>query len=202
VGDEQTGIKIDVGHHLASDMDAVIEAVTQRLDLHPLKHEILYSIQRVRVFYGDSLIDRWKQAASQYPEALAGQLVEQHLRLPPFWIAEACAERGDWLLYTRTREEVCRRLLMAVAALNREYFPGTKRQAHLLAELSIQPAQLNERLNAILRGGPQAALAETYRLYDEVYTLTQQYVPQADLTGARAVLSPARPMGGPPDGLP
>lgn len=184
-GDDHTGLKLDIGHHLTSDMDVVIEAVTQRLDLHSLKHEMLYSIQRVQAFYGQPLIERWKQAAAQYPETLAAKLVETHLRLPPFWIAEACIEREDWLLYTHAVEEVCRRLLMTVTALNREYFPGVKRQAHLLTELAIQPEAFNQRLNAILRGDPRIAIAEVYRLYDEIYMLAKQHIPQADLTGAR-----------------
>lgn len=184
-GDDHSGLKIDVGHHLIADMDAVIESVTQRLDLHSLKHEMLYSIKRVRAFYGEALIERWKLAAAHYPDVLAAKLVEQHLWLPPFWIAEACIERGDWLLYTHTIEEVCRHLLIVVTALNREYFPGVKRQARLLAELSVKPAGFNQRLNNILRGDPHAAVAEVYGLYDEVLSLAQQYVPQADLLGAR-----------------
>jgi predicted nucleotidyltransferase len=184
-GDEHTGFKIDLGHHLAADMDAVIEAVTQRLDLHSLKHEMLYSIRRMQTFYGDALIERWKQAAAQYPEALASKLVEQHLRLQPFWITEACIERGDWLLFNFATQEVCKRLLMAICALNREYFPGTKRQAYLLSELAILPENFNQRLNAILRGDAQAAVTEVYRLYDDIYTLAQQHVPQADLARAR-----------------
>lgn len=113
------------------------------------------------------------------------QLVEQHLYLPPFWIAEACVEREDWLLYTSVTQEVCQHLLMAVVALNREYFPGAKRQAQLLSELAIQPEDFNIRLNAILRGDPQAAIAEVYRLYDDVFALVQKHVPQASVTGAR-----------------
>lgn len=166
-------------------MDAVIEAVTQRLDLHSLKHEMLYSIKRVQAFYGEALINCWKQAAAHYLETLAVQLVEQHLYLPPFWIAEACVEREDWLLYTSVTQEVCRHLLMAVVAMNREYFPGVKRQAQLLSELAIQPEDFNIRLNAILLGDPQAAIAEVYRLYDDVFALVQKHVPQASVTGAR-----------------
>ena len=184
-GDAHTGLKIDTGHHLTSDMDAVIEAVTERLDLHSLKHEMLYSIKRVLAFYGEALIDHWKQAAAHYPDALAAKLVEQHLRIPPFWIAEASIEREDWLLYTYAVQEVCKRLLMAVVTLNHEYFPGVKRQAQLLSELAIQPEDFNNRLNTILRGDPQAAIAEVYRLYDEVFDQAQQHVPQANLTGAR-----------------
>ncbi len=184
-GDKDTGFKIDVGHHLTSDMDAVVEAVTQRCDMHSLKQEMLYSIKRVLPFYGETLIERWKQAASICPEALAGQFVEKHLRLPAFWIAQACVMRGDWLLYQRAMLEVCRNLLAAVVALNREYFPGAKHQAHLLADMNIQPENFNARLINGLRGEPEAAIREIYRLYDEVYALAQQHMPEADLSGAR-----------------
>lgn len=184
-GDPDTGFKIDVGHHLTSDMDAVVEAVTQRYDTHALKQEMLYSIKRVLPFYGETRIECWKRAAGLCPEPLARRFVEKNLRLPEFWIAEASAARGDWLLYQRAALEVCRSLLAAVVALNREYFPGTKHQAHLLADMTIRPEHFNTRLIDCLRGEPEAAIAEIYRLYDEVYALAQQHMPTADLTGAR-----------------
>ena len=101
VGDEHSGLKIDVGHHLAADMDAIVEAVTQQHDQHALKHEMLYSIKRVHAFYGHERVAAWAQAAGSCPEPLVQRIVEENLRLNPFWFATACAERGDWVQYIR-----------------------------------------------------------------------------------------------------
>ena len=183
-GDAHSGLKIDVGHHLSADMDAVVEAVTQRQDTHALKHEMLYSIKRVQVFYGADRVDGWKAAAASCPEALAQMMVERSLTLPPLWTAEASVQRGDWLQYTRTMTAVAENLLKALVYLNREYYPGPRRQARLLAELALQPDDCNARLNRLLRDAPDQALAAAYTLYDEIVTLVQQHMPQAALDPA------------------
>ncbi|MBZ0301117.1 MAG: nucleotidyltransferase domain-containing protein [Anaerolineae bacterium] len=202
-GDADTGLKIDIGHHLSADMDAVIEAVTRHDDVHPLKHEMLYSIKRVQAFYGKDRVAGWSRAAGRCPESLARHLVEQNLRLPPFWMAAACIEREDWLLYSRILSEVGQRLLAAVVYLNREYYPGPKRQAYLLAELPIQPDVFNGRLNAVLRGDPREAPPGVYQLYDEVVALAQQHLPALNLDGAQAQFHYRRPRwDSPPTYLP
>ncbi|MAS37609.1 MAG: hypothetical protein CL610_26675 [Anaerolineaceae bacterium] len=183
-GDAQAGLKIDVGHHLSADMDAVVEAVTQHHDPHALKHEMLYSIKRVQTFYGDARINRWKQAAGMCPQPLAQRIVEENLNLPPFWMARASADRDDGLLYARVLQEVCQRLLMVIVALNREYFPGVKRQAQLLAEMRIQPVSFHERINQALRANPDEAIPAVEQLYDEVFALARQHMPQADIAAA------------------
>ena len=184
-GDQRTGLKIDVGHHLRWDMDAIIKAVTQQHEMHPLKHEILYSIKRVQVLYGELLIQRWKTEAGRCPETLACQIVEDCLRLPPLWGAEASVVRDDWLSYTRIIAQISERLLRALVALNRGYYPGSKRQQHLLDELNIKPQDFNQRLNLLLRGEPQQAVRLIADLHDEILTLASEHMPQADLSGVR-----------------
>lgn len=184
-GDHLTGLKVDVGHHLTHDMDAIVEAVTRTCDMYALKHEILYSIKRVQVLYGEPIVDRWKVAAAHYPEALACKIVEDNLWLPPLWNAETSAARGDWLLFTHHMNEVCQCLLRTVVALNREYYPGPKRQHHLIAELQHIPTDFEERLNHILRASPDQALEAVCRLYDDVLALAREHVPEADLSAAR-----------------
>jgi predicted nucleotidyltransferase len=184
-GDEHSGLKIDVGHHLSRDMDAVIESVTQRFDTHSLKHEMLYSIKRVQVFYGEPRVNAWKAAAGACSEALAQTMVERCLDLPPLWSAEASVQRGDWLEYTRTMAAVSENLLKALVYLNREYHPGPRRQARLLDELALKPADCDVRLNLILRDEPDVALPAASALYDEILALAQTHLPQASLDPAQ-----------------
>ncbi len=184
-GDHSTGLKIDIGHHLAADMDAIIEAVTQHFDPHPLKHEMLYSIKRGHTFYGHERVAAWARAAGVCPEQLVQRFVEENLRLNPFWFAAACVERGDWVQYNRVVTQFSLAMVKAVAAINREYYQGVKRQEETLNELPIQPPDFNERLNLITRGDPSQAIAAAYALDDEVLTLAQRHVPQANLDGAR-----------------
>ena len=201
-GDSDTGFKIDVGHHMTGDMHHVIEAVTQQHDLHPLKHEMLYSIKRVQVLHGEALIRAWVAAAGQCPEPLARQLVQANLRLPPLWSAEASVTRGDWLLYSRIMMLISEHLLKAVVALNREYYPGPKRQAHLIHELTITPDDFDRRLERMVRTDPATAIPTTYALYDDVLALAQSHLPQADLDGASERFHHRRkPWEHPPEGV-
>lgn len=184
-GDEHTGFKIDVGHHRTGDMHQIIEVVTQRYDPHPLKQEILYSIKRVQVLSGQELIQTWIEAAGACPEPLARRFVQENLGLPPLWSAEASVTRDDGLTYTRIMGQVGEHLLKAVVALNCEYYPGPKRQAHLIDELAIKPPDFDQRLSRMVRGEPDAAIASAYALYDDVLALAQTHMPGTDLTGMR-----------------
>ena len=183
-GNVDSGFKIDVGHHLSRDMVLVIDAVTQQYETHPLKLEMLYSIKRVQVLYGAALIQTWVEAAGECPEPLACRLVEENLRVPPLWSAEASAMRNDWILYSRIMMLVSEHLLKAVVALNREYYPGPKRQTQLIGELTILPDDFDQRLGHMNRADPATAIATAYTLYDEVLTLAQAHLPGADLDGA------------------
>ncbi len=148
-GDAHSGFKVDINHRTVAAMDRIMDDVLLRYDMHGHKLEVMYSIQRVRVLYGEDMVSIWQRQASQYPDGLAHKVLDYHLGQLRFDIAMHLHRNDLYMAYCALTEAQFH-LMGSLFALNRVYRPEYKRLLELCEELPIKPENLYTRLNASL----------------------------------------------------
>lgn len=187
LGDQDTGVKIDVTHKTITSAKQLIDDVVLRHDTERIKLAILHSIQRGIALTGESWMSaRLAQIGTQMPMALAIKLIEENYRFNPIWVFDMFTDRPDPVLYHRFRSKNIDQMLMVLSAVNRLYMPdGFKHLEAFIDELNIQPDNLVQDLYLMLDSDPATAKPLMLRLGDAVHELVTQHIPDIDIEEAR-----------------
>jgi len=106
------------------------------------------------------IIARWKSQVATYPPRLRQAIVNHHLAAAGFWPENfhylSAIERQDVIYATGIVQQVVHNLVQVLFGLNEVYFPGDKRLDVAMAHLPRQPANLCERIHALLFPGTPA----------------------------------------------
>jgi hypothetical protein len=182
------GIKVDTSQFLVETIERWLADVVERADTEAEKQMIIAAIQDGRTLYGAELIDRWRERAAAYPDALARAMVAEHLAFRPRALLEMFAARDDLLILHRGLVEIEQRILDVLLGLNRMYMahPYHKWLDWEVARMRVAPPNLGRRLRAILRAEPRAAAAEIHLLIEETFALVERHLPDFDTRPARA----------------
>lgn len=182
-GDAHSGFKVDINHRTVSAMDRIMDDVLLRYDMHGHKLEVMYSIQRVLVLYGEDMVSIWQRQAAQYPDGLAHKILEYHLSRLRYDIAMHL-HRDDFYMAYSALTEAQYHLLGSLFALNRVYRPEFKRLIDLCDELRIKPDNLYARLNLSLQDIYQTADFDA--LVSNVFDLVAKHEPEFESEDYRA----------------
>ncbi len=195
LGDQYTGVKIDVTHKAITSAKKLIDDVVVRHDTQRLKLAILHSLQRGIPLYGDPWINaRLAQIGTHMPKTLAIKLIKGNYRFNPIWVFDMFTDRPDPVLYHRFRSKNIDQVLMVLSAVNRLYMPdGFKHLEAFIDELNIQPNNLTQDLYQMLDSDPATAKPLMLRLGDAVHELVAQHIPDIDIREAREYFHYTRP---------
>lgn len=182
------GIKVDTSQFLVTTLDRWIEDVIERADLEVEKQLRISAIRQGQPLHGAALIEGWRARTAEYPEALARAMVAKHLEFRPRELLEMFAARDNTLILHRGLVEIAQRILDVLMALNRVYLPHPyhKWLDWEVAQLPIAPPDLAGRLRRILRDEPRAAADAIHELIEETFALVERYMPDFDISAARA----------------
>lgn len=153
-------------------------------------HKLAEGVLKAQALAGAPRIAALQARFAAFPPAL-GQAMVRHglLAAPTPWRAMAQIVHRDADLWCRDIEvDACYRLLLALAGLNDRYFTRFqfKRMRRFAATLSVAPAALAERIEALLAAPPPAAFAALYQLEGEVLALAEARWLELDFTPLRS----------------
>lgn len=186
------GVETQIGYAthaaLAEQMDELLVHHNPDTPLHKLaegilKAEPLVDAERLRAL---------QQRLAQFPDALRLAMVAQALKTPTPWRAIAQIIHRDADLWCREIQvEACYRLLLALCGLNRRFFTRfqVKRMHKLAASLALAPAQLADRIEALLRAAPATAFEQLHALETDLLALIEAELPAVDTAPARQRLA-------------
>jgi predicted nucleotidyltransferase len=169
-----------------------VARVEWRLEqLRDRPEEVDEAIQKVHLgileglpLHGSDLVDEWRTRLRDYPDSLRRHTIERHWSFLPLWYYGHAIELRDaelWRLDALL--DGAFNLLRVLAALNRLYFARAefKRMRALVAQMTVAPPDLPERLESLFRVEPAAAAGELGRLLEETRALVTAQLPDLEL---------------------
>ncbi len=122
------------------------------------------------MFERDGFLQSIKDRLAVYPEELAKKSIVYHLeQLDDAEDLLRAVTREDPLFYHFALEPMLDHLLMALFALNREYFPSRKRSLEYIQKFNSKPEDCGKRLLEMVRlGGEGKRLRESFELFRQL----------------------------------
>lgn len=121
----------------------------------------------MRVLYDpDGILQSFKNHLAEYPQELAFEGIDYHLKaLQDVEDLQRAVQRKDVFFFHFALDLALDHFLMALFALNREYFPSRKRSEAFIHTFNLKPADCVDHLREALRLGGQAeTLDQSYEI--------------------------------------
>jgi hypothetical protein len=185
---KREGVECQIVHTTITAWENQMAVVLKELDVtSPLQKALSGTLSGVPL-YGEALIAQWKAQAANYPDALREKMVAHYLQFFPIWgMQDRFFIRDATLWFHQIRVEGAQNLLGVLAGLNRLYYSTFqfKRMRAFIAQMTIAPPHLSERLEALLAAEPRPAAALLEALVRETVALVEREMPQVDTSAAR-----------------
>jgi hypothetical protein len=186
------GLQVDLWHITVAHEEATIQAVLEgrQTDLGSLN--AMDTARSCIPLYGHEIVDKWKKQAQAYPEALAQQVIRDHIS--SFRIAELflLAARDNPSAFYEQLSFLHQELFLVLLALNRSYFPTYKWLYRALEAMRVEPRDIEQRLRRAFAVPYTEAIADTKQVLEETLTLVELQFPGLDTTQARRQLGYTR----------
>lgn len=172
------------------------EAISQRSDFDILTQMRLSALVEGAALLGVEQVEQWR-SESPYTDELAVSAISHYLNAAPLasWCQwPALEERKDAVPLSHLCTDMISSLLGLLCAVNHVYVshPRFKWATHTMAECTLAPARLPDRLSTAL-DGPAGDLARTvHALYSETLGIVRSAYPIAHVEEADAVLHAPR----------
>jgi predicted nucleotidyltransferase len=202
--DENDGVEFTVDEVIVEVLYTTVGSVEKRLEKllvacdgldAPSSQKNVIGLLEGLALYDDGVIEGWRRDLRRFPEPLRQALIELYWGdLYPVWrAADRLAARDAELWRAELVLDGAFRVLGILAALNRLYFSrvALKRMRRLTSAMTLAPAGLAERLEALPRLPAGEAADELQRLVTETYELVRQELPDLELRTARGARSSA-----------
>ncbi len=120
----------------------------------------------------------WKRDVGVYPDPLRQAIVDRFLPEAKFWPDNfhyhTAIERADVIYICGIVQQVLQALIQVVFALNDMYFPGEKKLAETLGQLSIQPCDFVRRVQDLLYPGRAVSVEDLWEQRRELVSLVAE----------------------------
>ena len=186
------GFQVDLWHCTVENEEAVFDAVLQQSSTDLSDSNFMDTIRSCIPLFGESLIERWKRLAQQYPEALAERNLQEQLALLDIGHLHIHAMRDNPVLVYGQASKLQQRLFLILLALNGEYFPTYKWMYRAIEKMAIKPQDAVRRMRNVFRVLQTQAVADTIQLTLEVIELVEAHYPRIDTALARYALKQRR----------
>ncbi len=128
------------------------------------------TILHMGIFYDDGFLASIQKKLSAYPDSLGDALARHHIHtLRHSEDFRRAVAREDPLFYHCALEEALDHYVQALFAMNRQYFPGRKRNLEHIGTFALKPKDVEHRLLlAVELGGKPETLKQGYKLWMEL----------------------------------
>lgn len=177
------GVEVQIGHITIAAWEGVLDTVLVGLDVESPLQKALEGTLICIALHGEEWIERWKEQARAYPDALAEAMVRKHLNFFPVWALLAQFTTRDAVIwYHQTLVESAQNIIAILAGLNRLYFTTFqfKRMRRLIGEMTIVPDRLADRLEGLFGAPMSEATLEIESLVRETLALVNEHMPSVD----------------------
>jgi len=178
------GFQVDLWHNTVAAEDDVFRAVLEDYSTDFGASNFMDTIRACIPLYGESIIQRWKQQAAQYPEALALKNVQQHITAFDAVQLTVIAYRDNPTVFYAAISRQQEAVFLVLLALNRLYFPTFKWMYQVLTTMSIKPVDVERRFRQAFRDPYDAAVHDTTHLLHETLALVNRHFPHLDTSAA------------------
>ncbi|MBZ0304885.1 MAG: hypothetical protein K8I82_02335 [Anaerolineae bacterium] len=181
------GVKCDFGHVKIESWEKVLTDVLDKYDTDTIKQKMMGGMVDSIPLYGHDLIESWKSRARAYPDELARNMVQTHLRFRPLWIVRDMADgRGDLLWFYEELVTWQKNILGILLGLNRLYHPHDfKHMDWMIEQMTHTPKNLSSRLKSALRADPLTGVHDMSQLIDETMGFIDKHMPDVDTSDKR-----------------
>ncbi len=177
------GVDCQLAHSTVAGWEADMATVLDELAVHtPIQKALGGLLEGIVLHDPDGLLAGWRARAAAYPEALRVAMVEANLAIPATWfIADRMKARDARLSLYEEMIGTAYQVLGVLAGLNRVYFSRFqfKRLRRFAGSLAIAPANLADRLDGLLAGDDERAVAILEELVPELRELVRVHLPEA-----------------------
>ncbi|TMK60664.1 MAG: nucleotidyltransferase domain-containing protein [Actinobacteria bacterium] len=176
------GVQCQVAHQTIKAWEADLRTVLVDVDVESSLQKAISGLYEGIGLHGEDLIERWRDE-TRYPDELARAMVERHWRFLPIWHVQARLSTRDAALWSRqVLVESAFALLGVLAGLNRLWFTSFqfKRAREFVAQMTIAPSNLADRLEALVSLEIATAIAELEALVAETQALLVEHMPDFD----------------------
>ena len=179
------GLRVDLAFFTVRWTAARLNALLDDLaEFDTPSQKILIGLLEGLPLHGEDLLGQWRARVAAYPEPLRKAMVERYWRFFALWYAGAAIARRDAELWRIDMLiDAAFNLLGVLAGLNRVYFTRFqfKHLRRFVAQLSLSPVGLADRLEGLFRMDPQSSASELERLVEEVAALVLGELPDVDV---------------------
>ena len=182
------GFHIGTSTFLVETMERYLKEVLEDYSTDSLAQIRLYSLLHARTLLGENLVSQWVTRASNYPTPLVHAMLHENLNFEGFGYAEdMLAARDDLLRLYDIFCHIERQILGALLGLNRIYLPNPafKSMDEIIAEMSITPPGLSQRLKQAFHQPPMDGVNNLHALIEDIFTLVETHVPEFDVVSYR-----------------
>ncbi len=186
------GVEVQIGHTTVAqwekDLEKTLAGEEPGSPLHKAMSGTLVSVP----VFGAERLEAWQRRIREYPEALRVAMVRHHLKFFGIWgVWERLGVRDANLWFRQNLVEASFNLIGVASGLSRRYFTPFqfKRAAAFLATLSIAPARLGERLEALWHVPMARAAGDLRGLVAETVELVERELPGVDTAACRKALA-------------
>lgn len=186
------GVECQIGHFTIAALEQDLNRVLDQLEVKSPLQKVLSGILICRPLYGEALIQQWQERVANYPDSLAQAMVEQHLQFVPLWkMQERLATRDTTLWQQQILVEAAQNILGVLAGLNRLYYSTFqfKRMGKFIAQMTIAPDRLGDRLESLFHAEFPAAAAQLKTLVKDTVELVDLHMPQVNTAKVRQSIS-------------
>ncbi len=185
------GVQFQVAHTLVSFWEMEMATIIEQLDVTSPIQKAFSGILNCVPLFGDELINKWQAMISPYPEPFAEAMVKHYLQFFPVWsVSERVLTRDATVWFYQTLVQSAQNILGVLAGLNRVYYSTFqfKRMGLFIEQLTIQPKNLQSRIEALFHDEPEKVICNLKNIVQETVTLVNRYMPQIETTTIQQIL--------------
>ena len=189
-GGAGAGLLVEVVHMTETDADDQLDRLLVANDVRPGLLAFAAALAYGQPLAGSA--ERLTARVRDYPTPVATAVVSRHGQIDNFWRWKMYLERQDIHGLRRHFASVTSALTHILCALNQRWWPGSKWQPRVLADLPIAPSLPITRLAEVDQLPPADGAARLAQLVEETYDLVAVHLPEVDIDRLRSIFRFAR----------
>ena len=185
------GVECQFAHATIAQWQKEMSTILEQFDVQtPLMKAMSGTLVGIPL-YGETLIQKWKINAANYPDGLAQAMVEHYLKFFAIWgMQEKLAKRDTTLWYYQILVESTQNVLGVLSGLNRLYYSTFqfKRMSRFIEQMEVMPENLGDRLENLFHHEAHIAVNQLEALVRETVGLVETHMPLVDTSSAKQKL--------------
>ncbi len=186
------GFQVDLWHNTVAGEDAVIKTVLEDYSMDFGDSNFMDTVRACIPLYGEAIIQKWKQQATHYPEALALKNIQIHIAAFDAAQLAVVAHRDNPTVFYAAISRLQEAMFLVLLTLNRLYFPTFKWMYQVLITMPIKPVDVEQRFRQAFQVPYTDAVLDTTCLLHEIIGLVERHFPHLDTTAVSRRLAYTR----------